>query len=61
MVRRPLVRGLLGTFVLWGAGVVALRAVVVPAEICPAVTAESALAAAQASTAWIANAQRPDG
>jgi hypothetical protein len=55
------VRGLLGTFVLWGAGIVALRAVVVPAEICPAVTAESALTAAQASAAWIAHVQQPDG
>lgn len=61
VVRHPLIRGLLGTFVLWGAGVVALRAVVVPAEICPTVTAGSALTAAQASAAWIANAQQPDG
>jgi len=54
-------RGLTVTLFLWAVGAVALRATVVPGEICPAVTSEQALASARLAAGWIERAQRPDG
>lgn len=46
---------------MWAAGALALRAVVVPAEVCPPVDAGAALVATRASADWIARVQKPDG
>lgn len=56
-----MLRGLAGTLALWGVGAIALRAVAVPAQLCPPVTSAEALSAAEASGAWMQRAQQPDG
>ena len=60
-MNRNVLKGLVGTFALWGLGIVALRVVVVPAQVCPPLTGAGALQAAQASAGWIERAQQPDG
>lgn len=54
-------RGLGATLGLWAVGALLLRAIVVPPERCPPVTATSALSATYAAADWIARVQRPDG
>lgn len=54
-------RGLALTFSLWAIGAVALRATLVPPQVCPSVTAEGALAAAEEAALWIERVQQPDG
>jgi len=54
-------RGLAGTFGLWALVAIGLRAVVIPGESCPVISADAALAAASNSENWIERAQRPDG
>lgn len=54
-------RPLFATLGLWAAGAAALRALVVPAEVCPPVDPTSAVASARASADWIVRAERPDG
>ncbi len=54
-------RGLALTFSLWALGAVALRATLVPPQVCPSVTAQGALAAAEEAALWIERAQHPDG
>jgi len=56
-----MLRGLVGTLGLWAAGAVVLRAVAVPPEICPPITAADARGAAAEAAAWIDRTQRPDG
>lgn len=57
----PVMRGLLVTILLWGAGAGVLRAFAVPPERCPAVTADEAMAAALAAAGWITRSQGADG
>ena len=52
---------MIGTLALWGVGAVALRAILVPAQICPKVTSASALEAVQASASWMERVQNKDG
>ena len=56
-----MLRGLAGVLGIWAAGAVMLRAVIVPAQVCPPVTADQALDSARESAAWIERAQKPDG
>ncbi len=46
---------------LWGGGIVTLRAVVVPGEVCEPVPAAETRAAAIAAADWIERGQRSDG
>ena len=52
---------MLGTLALWGVGALALRTVLVPAQICPAVTSASAIEAVHASAIWMERVQNTDG
>jgi hypothetical protein len=61
VAKQTVLQGVIGTLALWGVGAVALRAIVVPAQICPAVTSASALAAVHASASWIERVQNQDG
>lgn len=54
-------RGLGLTFGAWCAGAVALRAAVIPAELCPAPAAADLQASALAAGGWIERALQPDG
>jgi hypothetical protein len=54
-------RALAATAVLWGGGIVTLRAVVVPGEVCSPVPAAETRAAAVAAAGWIERGQRSDG
>lgn len=54
-------KGLAGTLGLWLVGAIALRAVVVPAQVCPALTPAGATAAADAAAGWSGRVQYPDG
>lgn len=56
-----LLRGLAGVLGIWAVGAVTLRAVLVPAQVCPPVTPEQALASAREAAAWIERSQKPDG
>lgn len=56
-----MLRALLATLGTWSAGAVLLRAIVIPAETCPALTPETALQAARSSAAWIERNQFADG
>ncbi|MBI2766372.1 MAG: hypothetical protein HYX53_10745 [Chloroflexi bacterium] len=56
-----MMRGLVATLCLWGIGALLLRVAVVPPGRCPAITSGEALASAEASAAWIARVQNPDG
>jgi hypothetical protein len=60
-MNRTVLKGLAGTFALWGLGIVALRVVILPAQVCPAVTGDGVLQAAGASAGWMQRAQQPDG
>jgi len=54
-------RPLLFTLAAWLVGAVVLRATLLAPQYCPAVNAESALAAARLAAAWIEANQYPDG
>ncbi|MEX0783103.1 MAG: hypothetical protein WD557_10665 [Dehalococcoidia bacterium] len=54
-------RGLTATAVLWGGGIVTLRAVVVPGEVCEPVEVTETRAAAVAAADWIDRGQYSDG
>lgn len=56
-----LLRGLAGVLGVWAVGAVTLRAVLVPGQVCPTVTAQQALASAREAAAWIERAQKSDG
>jgi hypothetical protein len=54
-------RGLAAMLGLWAVGALALRVAIVPAETCPSITSEQALAGAREAAGWIARAQKTDG
>ncbi|MGH2609245.1 MAG: hypothetical protein ACRDHF_09170, partial [Tepidiformaceae bacterium] len=54
-------RGLAATAVLWGGGIVTLRAVVVPGEVCEPVPVADTRAAAVDAADWIVRGQHSDG
>lgn len=56
-----MLRGLAGVLGIWAVGAVTLRAVLVPAQVCPPITSAEALASAREAAAWIERAQKPDG
>jgi hypothetical protein len=56
-----MLRGLFFTLTLWAVGAATLRVTMLSPHLCPAVTADSALATASLSATWIETAQKPDG
>lgn len=56
-----MLKGVLGMLSLWAVGAVALRAALVPAQVCPAATPAEMQQSARAGAAWIERAQQPDG
>jgi len=54
-------RGLLGTLGLWALGALALRAALIPAQVCPPLSREGALVGAREGADWAARVQRQDG
>lgn len=56
-----MIRGLLATVLLWGAGAGLLRTFAVPPEHCPVVGVEEARASAAAAATWITRSQGSDG
>ena len=56
-----MVRGLLATLLLWGAGAGLLRTFAVPPEHCPEITVEGARESALAAATWITRSQSADG
>jgi hypothetical protein len=56
-----MLRGIAGTLSLWLAGALALRALVVPGETCPAVSNASAATAASEAALWMDRALQDDG
>jgi len=60
MLRR-MWRGLLGMLAVWGVGAIALRATLIPAQVCPPLSSAGAFDGAKEATGWAARAQRADG
>ncbi|MGD9933615.1 MAG: hypothetical protein AB7T37_07825 [Dehalococcoidia bacterium] len=56
-----MVRGLLATLLLWGAGAGLLRTFAVPPEICPEIGVDGARESALAAATWITRSQSADG
>ncbi len=60
MLRR-MWRGLLETLTLWALGALALRATLIPAQVCPQLSSAEAIASAREAANWAARVQREDG